>query len=103
MALLRLFFASLFPALFVSGRAPPGAWDAFNYAPTSKTVYPAAIHSVSGSVQNAQRLVHNGGSATITGQGSWVALDYGIEVRIITRAFSAKLVERVCRLVGSYL
>ncbi|KAF9459381.1 Six-hairpin glycosidase [Collybia nuda] len=83
MALLRILFASLcFPALFVSisGRAPPGAWDVFNYAPTSKTVYPTAIHSVSGSVQNAQGLVGNAGSATINGVGSWVALDYGKEV-----------------------
>lgn len=67
----------------VLGLAPNGPWDAFNFAPKSKTVYPAAIHSLTGSVQNAQRLVLNAGTATLTGKGSWVALDYGVEVRFV--------------------
>lgn len=64
------------------GLAPQGRWDNFNFAPKSKTVYPAAIHSSEGSLQNAQQLVENKGSAILTGQGSWVALDYGMEVRL---------------------
>src|ERR1700742_1825255 len=61
--------------------APLGPWDQFNFAPESKTVYPTAIHSSHGTVQNAQRLVANMGSATLSGKGTWVALDYGREVR----------------------
>ncbi|KAG5720851.1 hypothetical protein E4T56_gene17351, partial [Termitomyces sp. T112] len=62
--------------------APAGPWDSFNFAPTSKTVYPAAIHSISsqGMVTNTQLLVSNSGSATLSGKGAWVALDYGVEV-----------------------
>ncbi|KAF8963232.1 Six-hairpin glycosidase [Flammula alnicola] len=60
--------------------APRGKWDSFNYAPTSKTVYPASIHSTSGSVRDASLLVKNKGRATLSGNGSWVALDFGIEV-----------------------
>ncbi|KAJ7106845.1 glycoside hydrolase family 78 protein [Mycena crocata] len=65
------------PAL---GLAPAGPWDAFNYAPKSKTVYPAAIRQVEGSVTNSERLVNNTGSATLSGQGTWMALDFGVEV-----------------------
>ncbi|KAG6877286.1 hypothetical protein C0993_008843 [Termitomyces sp. T159_Od127] len=61
-------------------RAPAGPWDAFNYAPLSKTVYPASIHSSHGTVTDAPLLVNNTGSATLTGSGSWVALDFGVEV-----------------------
>ncbi|KAG5340251.1 hypothetical protein C0989_002353 [Termitomyces sp. Mn162] len=62
--------------------APAGPWDSFNFAPISKTVYPAAIHSISsqGMVTNTQLLVSNSGSATLSGKGAWVALDYGVEV-----------------------
>ena len=70
-----------------SASAPSGPWDAFNYAPESKTVYPTGIHSISGTVNNAQQLVHNAGSAILTGNGSWVALDFGVEVRPLTLIF----------------
>lgn len=73
--LVLVYFASVISAL-----APSGKWDAFNYAPTSKTVYPTAIHSINGAVKNADRLVNNEGAATLTGNGSWVALDFGKEV-----------------------
>lgn len=75
---------SLLLLRYASASAPSGPWDAFNYAPKSKTVYPAGIHSISGTVNNAQRLVHNSGSATLSGNGSWVALDFGVEVRPLT-------------------
>ncbi|KAG6889444.1 hypothetical protein C0992_005164 [Termitomyces sp. T32_za158] len=61
-------------------RAPAGPWDAFNYAPSSKTVYPASIHSSHGTVTDAPLLVNNSGPAMLAGNGSWVALDFGIEV-----------------------
>ncbi|KAJ7061482.1 Six-hairpin glycosidase [Mycena amicta] len=60
--------------------APAGPWDAFNYAPNSKTVYPASIHSTVGTVTNANELVDNAGSATLSGNGSWLTLDFGKEV-----------------------
>jgi hypothetical protein len=64
----------------VLGSSPKGPWDKFNYAPSSRTVWPTAIHSSNGNVQNAAKLVQNAGSATLTGNGSWVALDFGVEV-----------------------
>ncbi|EPQ55724.1 Six-hairpin glycosidase [Gloeophyllum trabeum ATCC 11539] len=60
--------------------APSGPWDAFNYAPKSKTVWPAAIHRVEGTVDGATNLVDNEGPATLAGNGSWLTLDYGVEV-----------------------
>ncbi|RPD76861.1 Six-hairpin glycosidase [Lentinus tigrinus ALCF2SS1-7] len=63
----------------VDASAPAGPWDAFNYAPKSRTVSPTAIRQSTGTVHNAHGLVSKG-SATIVGSGSWVALDFGIEV-----------------------
>ncbi|KAF5378587.1 hypothetical protein D9615_007106 [Tricholomella constricta] len=80
MAFLQTAVLLLLSAISAWGRAPPGPWDAFNYAPKSKTVYPTAIHSFQGSVKDPQLLVLNAGSATITTRGSWIALDYGVEV-----------------------
>jgi hypothetical protein len=62
------------------GTAPKGPWDAFNLAPKSKTVYPTAIHSSAGHLTNANLLVQNKGSATLSGNQTWVALDFGVEV-----------------------
>lgn len=64
----------------VSGTTPKGKWDTFNLAPSSKTVYPTAIHSTNGSITTADLLVNNKGAATLSGDGSWVALDFGVEV-----------------------
>ena len=61
--------------------APHGAWDEFNFAPKSRTVYPTSVHKVEGSVQAASNLVAHQGSATLSVNGSWVALDLGVEVR----------------------
>ena len=63
----------------VRASAPAGPWDAFNYAPKSRTVFPTSVKEVSGTAYNVQNLVSKG-SATIVGKGSWVALDFGIEV-----------------------
>ncbi|KAJ7618214.1 Six-hairpin glycosidase [Mycena polygramma] len=75
-----LFFSFAFLTRSARGLAPSGPWDAFNYAPKSKTVYPAAIREVEGTVTNSNLLVNNTGSATLTGQGTWLALDFGVEV-----------------------
>ncbi|KDQ54652.1 glycoside hydrolase family 78 protein [Jaapia argillacea MUCL 33604] len=77
MAILPL-FVLLLPLALAS--APAGPWDAFNYAPESRTVWPTAIKYTEGSVQNAQNLVSNAGEATLSGNGTWLTLDFGGEV-----------------------
>ncbi|KAI1795457.1 Six-hairpin glycosidase [Ganoderma leucocontextum] len=73
-------FLVYFGALtLVGASAPAGPWDAFNYAPKSRTVFPTSVKEVSGTARNVQNLVSEG-SATIVGKGSWVALDFGVEV-----------------------
>lgn len=72
-------FVYLGALTLVRASAPAGPWDAFNYAPKSRTVSPTSVKEVSGTVHNVQNLVSEG-SATIIGKGSWVALDFGIEV-----------------------
>lgn len=70
--------------LFISscrGRAPSGPWDQFNYAPSSRTVLPVAVHSVVGTVDGADGLVNTSrGGATLSGDGSYIVLDFGKEV-----------------------
>ncbi|KAJ7092292.1 Six-hairpin glycosidase [Mycena belliarum] len=63
-----------------TARAPHGPWDGFNYAPKSKTVHPAAIRETSGVVAASEKPVKNAGGATLSGSGSWVVLDFGVEV-----------------------
>ena len=61
--------------------APSGPWDAFNYAPTNKSVWAVDIQSTNGTVDGATGLVNNtGGNATLTGDGSYIVLDFGKEV-----------------------
>ncbi|KZP33078.1 glycoside hydrolase family 78 protein [Athelia psychrophila] len=61
--------------------APSGPWDAFNYSPANRTVVAVNIHSTNGTVDGASGLVNNtAGSATLSGSGSYVVLDFGKEV-----------------------
>jgi hypothetical protein len=60
--------------------APSGPWDAFNLAPTSRTVYPAEINRTSGNVSNAEGLITHNGTTTLSGNYSYVTLDFGKEV-----------------------
>jgi hypothetical protein len=62
------------------GFAPSGPWDAFNLAPGSRTVYPTKINRTSGNVTNADALVANSGAITLSGNNSYVTLDFGKEV-----------------------
>ncbi|KAI0334220.1 Six-hairpin glycosidase [Cubamyces sp. BRFM 1775] len=62
----------------VQASAPTGPWDAFNYAPKSRTVYPTVVKEFHGSVANAKGLLSKG-SATL-GKNSWMTLDFGVEV-----------------------
>lgn len=45
--------------------ALPGKWGAFNIAPLTKTVYPAAIHFTSGAVTGAELLVGDKDAAAL--------------------------------------
>lgn len=63
-----------------SGLAPAGPWDPFNYAPQSRTVRPRSVRETVGSVRGAQNLVSQKGEATLSGNGSWLTVDFGIEV-----------------------
>lgn len=60
--------------------APAGPWDQFNYAPSSRTVFPVAIHSFVGTVETPDGLLSQHGSATLSGTDSYVTLDFGKEV-----------------------
>ncbi|KAG6897894.1 hypothetical protein C0992_009378 [Termitomyces sp. T32_za158] len=64
-----------------AARAPPGPWDSFNFAPSSRVVRPKVLHSSSGDVETPEQLVPpHDGSATISGSGSYLVLDFGQEV-----------------------
>lgn len=64
--------------------APSGPWDAFNLAPSSRTVYPVKINRSSGHVVNADALVTQSGTTTLSGNYSYVTLDFGKEVGGLT-------------------
>jgi hypothetical protein len=66
--------------LQVLATAPSGAWDAFNLAPSSRTVYATTIHGTSGNVTGAANLLSTSGIAVLSGDGSYVTLDFGKEV-----------------------
>ncbi|THV05163.1 hypothetical protein K435DRAFT_961542 [Dendrothele bispora CBS 962.96] len=76
--------AVIFLSLFIStvwGLAPSGPWDQFNFAPASRVVTPQSVFQVVGSVDGAQELVSGqDGQATLSGDGSYVVLDFGKEV-----------------------
>ncbi|KZT65106.1 glycoside hydrolase family 78 protein [Daedalea quercina L-15889] len=61
------------------GAAPSGPWDAFNFAPPSRTVYPRYVRQSGGNVTGATNLLSEG-STTLSGNGSYVTLDFGYEV-----------------------
>ncbi|OBZ74807.1 hypothetical protein A0H81_05206 [Grifola frondosa] len=64
-----------------TGSAPSGPWDVFNYAPESRTVHPRSVRETSGAVSNAEGLLAQGtGGATLSGNSSWITLDFGFEV-----------------------
>lgn len=62
--------------------APSGSWDRFNLSPAGRTVRPVAVHTTTGSVDNATYLVKRSGRARtrLTGAGASVTLDFGKEV-----------------------
>lgn len=73
----------LLSCTLVLATAPRGPWDAFNFAPESRTVRPRSLKRVVGSVQGPKNLLTNNGVATLSGNQSYVTLDFGIEVSVI--------------------
>ena len=70
-------------ATSVLGSAPSGPWDAFNFAPPSRTVYPRYVRQTGGNISDATSLLLSAGSATLSGNGSYVTLDFGYEVSVL--------------------
>ncbi|KAH9837900.1 Six-hairpin glycosidase [Rhodofomes roseus] len=70
----------LFLTTSVLASAPSGPWDAFNFAPPARTVYARYIRETGGNVAGATNLLSEG-SAALSGDGSYVTLDFGFEVR----------------------
>ena len=103
MAAKLFLLGTLLFADFACASAPSGPWDSFNYAPKSRTVTPVAVKEVHGIVNNASALASEG-SATLSGNGSWIALDFGIEVNLpFGRLFRNVDSETKCnRLAGSF-
>src|SRR2546421_2528078 len=77
------------PAALAAVAAPPGAIDALNLSPTSRTVRPTAVQGTSGSVANPQNVL-SGQPTRISGTNSSITLDFGKEVGgIATVSFGA--------------
>lgn len=68
--------------------APPGDWDRFNFAPSSRVVTPVAVHSSQGQITNPENLVGAKGKTTFSSAGSWLALDFGKEVSLPSSGWS---------------
>jgi hypothetical protein len=66
-----------------------GPWDAYNYAPQSRTLTPVAVYTTHGRVENPQNLLA-GKPTRLVGNGSYLTLDFGKEVGgIATLHFAA--------------
>lgn len=68
---------------------PPGALEALNLSPTSRTVRPVAVQGTAGSVTNPQNVL-TGQATRLSGTNSSITLDFGKEVGgIATLSFGA--------------
>lgn len=68
--------------------AATNPWNAFNRAPTSRTLVPISVFNTSGTVKNASALL-SGSATRLTGNGSSITVDFGKEVGgIVTVTFS---------------
>src|SRR4051812_6416376 len=77
------------PAELAAAAAPPGAIEALNLSPTSRTVRPASVQGTSGSVADPQNVL-SGRPTRISGTNSSITLDFGKEVGgIATLSFRA--------------
>src|SRR5689334_6447300 len=62
------------PAVLAATAAPPGAIEALNLSPTSRTVRPAAVQGTSGSVANPQNVL-SGQPSRLSGTNAAITLD----------------------------
>ena len=91
--ILSLCFSSLAmfgqnPGKVASAHAATNPWDAYNYAPTTRTLKPVSIYQSSASVSNPTNLLM-GQSTRLNGGGASVTVDFGKEVGgIITLTFA---------------
>jgi hypothetical protein len=77
------------PAALAAVAAPPGAIEALNLSPTSRTVRPTAVHGTFGSVTSPQNVLA-GQPTRIAGTNSSITVDFGKEVGgIATLSFGA--------------
>ncbi len=77
------------PARAVAAAPPPGAIEALNLSPTSRTVRPTAVYRTTGSVANPQNVL-SGQPTRLTGTNSSITLDFGKEVGgLATLSFGA--------------
>ncbi|WP_204010875.1 alpha-L-rhamnosidase-related protein, partial [Virgisporangium aurantiacum] len=68
---------------------PPGAIEALNLSPTSRTVRPTAVYRTTGSVTNPQNVLSNL-ATRVSGTNSSITLDFGKEVGgLVTLNFGA--------------
>lgn len=77
-----LFLSFLLLGTHTQCAAPAGPWDAFNFAPASRSAYPQAVREMHGNVSDASGFLSND-SVTLSGDGSYVTLDFGLEVSIL--------------------
>ena len=76
-------------AAALAATPPPGAIEALNLSPTSRTVRPAAVYRTTGSVANPQSVL-SGQPTRLTGTNSAITLDFGKEVGgLATLSFGA--------------
>jgi hypothetical protein len=77
------------PAALAAAAPPPGAIEALNLSPTSRTVRPVSVQGTSGSVANPQNVL-TGAPTRLSGTNSSITLDFGKEVGgIATLSFGA--------------
>ncbi|HEV7978653.1 MGH1-like glycoside hydrolase domain-containing protein [Amycolatopsis sp.] len=77
------------PAELAAAAPPPGAIEALNLSPTSRTVRPTAVQGTTGSVANPQNVL-SGQATRVSGTNSSITLDFGKEVSgIATLSFGA--------------
>jgi hypothetical protein len=77
------------PAVLAAAAPPPGAIEALNLSPTSRTVRPTAVQGTSGSVTNPQNVL-SGQPSRLSGTNTSITVDFGKEVGgIATLSFGA--------------
>jgi len=68
----------------------PGPWEKYIYAPSSRTVRPKRVLSTREGAEGSFEYLNNGKTLTLSGNGSQITFDFGIEVGgIVTLEYSS--------------